>query len=65
MIHLVGGAGPVLNALVGFWEPNFVFVFVSLRQDFSVALKPVLELALVHQAGLKLREIGLPLLPEC
>ena len=37
----------------------------SLRQDFSVALVPVLELALVDQAVLELIEICLPLPPEC
>lgn len=31
----------------------------------SVDLEPLLELALVYQAGLKLSEIGLPLPPEC
>ncbi|CAO2599084.1 hypothetical protein LEMLEM_LOCUS9700, partial [Lemmus lemmus] len=30
-----------------------------------VALEPVLELALVDQAGLELTEIRLPLPPEC
>ena len=40
------------------------FVFI-LRQGFSVALEPVLELALVDQAGLELTEICLPLPPEC
>ena len=39
--------------------------FVVLRQGFSVALVPVLELALVDQAGLELTEIHLPLPPEC
>ena len=40
------------------------FVFFS-RQGFAVALEPVLELAFVDLAGLKLTEIGLPLPPEC
>ena len=31
------------------------------RQGFSVALEPVLQLALVDQAGLELTEIRLPL----
>ena len=35
------------------------------RQGFSVALEPVLELALVDQADLELTEIRLPLPPEC
>ena len=35
-----------------------------LRQSFSVALEPVLELALVDQAGLDLTEIRLPLPPK-
>ena len=46
----------------------FVFVcfgFGFLRQDFAVALEPVLELVLVDQASLKLTEICLPLPPEC
>ena len=34
----------------------FVLFFVFLRQGFSVALEPVLELALVDQAGLELRD---------
>ena len=42
-----------------------VCVCVCLRQGFSVALEPVLELALVGQAGLKLTEICLPLPPDC
>ena len=43
---------------------NF-FIFYFSRQGFSVALEPVLELALVDQAGLELTEIRLPLPPEC
>ena len=39
--------------------------FFFLRQGFSVALEPFLELALVDQAGLELIEIHLPLPPEC
>ena len=35
------------------------------RQGFSVALEPVLELALVDQASFELTEICLPLPPEC
>ena len=35
--------------------------FGFLRQGFSVAFEPVLELALVAQAGLELTEIHLPL----
>ena len=38
---------------------------VALRQGFSVALVPVLELSLVDQADLKLTEIRPPLPPEC
>ena len=41
-----------------------VFLFFS-RQGFSVALGPVLELALVDQAGLELTEIHLALPSEC
>ena len=40
------------------WLVGFGF----LRQGFSVALEPVLERALVDQAGLELTEILLPLL---
>ena len=43
----------------------FVLFFVFSRQGFSVGLEPVLELALVDQAGLELTEIRLPLPPEC
>ena len=39
--------------------------FFFLRQGFSVALEPVLELALVDQADLELTEIHLPLPPKC
>ena len=41
------------------------FLFVFLRQGFPVALEPVLELALIDQAGLALIQIRLPLPPEC
>lgn len=37
---------------------------VSSRQGFPVALRPVLELALIDQAGLELTDLFLPLLPE-
>ena len=41
---------------------SFSFSFFGfLRQGFSVTLEPVLELALVEQAGLELRDILLPL----
>ena len=40
-------------------------LFFPPRQGFSVVLEPVLELALVAQAGLELTEIRLPLPPEC
>ena len=42
---------------------SFFFFFLFLRQSFSVVLKPVLELALVDQAGLELTEIHLSLPP--
>ena len=45
--------------------PFFLFFLVFPRQGFSVVLEPVLELALVDQAGLELTEICLPLPPEC
>ena len=43
----------------------FFLGFGFLRQGFSVALEPVLALALVDQAGLKVTEIHPPLPPEC
>ena len=42
-----------------------IYYYYFKRQDFSVALEPVLELALVDHAGLKVTEIRLPLPPEC
>ena len=42
-----------------------VLVFTFLRQGFSVALEPVLELDLVDQAGLELTEIHLSLPSRC
>ena len=48
------------------FQTSFFFCFVLfLRQGFSVDLEPILELALVDQAGLELTEIRLPLPPEC
>ena len=44
---------------------TILFVCLFLRQGFSVALEPVLELAPVDQAGLELTKIHLPLPPEC
>ena len=44
---------------LGFW-----FGLVFQDRVFSVALEPVLELALVAQAGLELTEIRLPLPPS-
>ena len=43
----------------------FIYLFFNLfsRQGISVALQPVLELALVDQGGLELTEICLPLPP--
>ena len=43
---------------------NFYHLSVS-RQGFAVALEPVLELALVAQAGLELTELCLSLPPKC
>ena len=40
-------------------------LFFLSRQGFSVALEPVLKLALVEEAGLELTEIHLPLPPKC
>ena len=45
--------------------PQLFFAVFSLRQGFSVALEPLLELALVDQADLKITEIHLPLPPKC
>ena len=50
---------------MGFGVCVCVLLLLFLRQGFSVALEPVLELALVDQTGLKLTEIHLPLPPEC
>ena len=55
------------------WAVNYMaqmhyfilFYFIFLRQGFSVALVPVLELALVDQAGFILTEICLPLPLKC
>ena len=47
-----------------FYFFNF-FIFYFSSQGFSVALEPVLELALVDQAGLELTKIRPPLPPEC
>ena len=43
----------------------FWLVSCFTRQGFSVALVPVVELALVDQAGFELTEMHLPLLSEC
>ena len=43
-------------------QPKFT---VQSKLGFSVALEPILELALVDQAGLELTEICLSLPPEC
>ena len=60
--------------LVFFSFSFFLFFFLSFFLSFflffetgflCVALEPVLELAIVDQAGLELREIHLPLPPEC
>ena len=55
-----------LAAFIRFYALGFCFglVFVFSRQGFSVALKPVLELAFVDPANLKLTEIRLPLPAE-
>ena len=48
------------SCFLGFAFLCLFVLFVSfcfLRQGFSVALKPVLELALVDQAGLRLRDL--------
>ena len=43
----------------------FVCFFVFSRQSLSLALGPVLKLALVDQVGLELIAICLPLPPKC
>ena len=48
-----------------FTTTSFFFPLDFLRQGFSVALEPALELALVDQAGLELTDTHLPLSPEC
>ena len=42
----------------------FLFVFCFSRHGFFVVLEPILELALIDQAGLELTEIHLPLPPK-
>ena len=42
----------------------FAFGFCFLRQGFSVALEPVLELALIDHAGPEITEIRVILLPR-
>ena len=42
-----------------------IFIFIFLRPSFTVALEPVLELALVEQSGLELTKIYPPLPAEC
>ena len=44
---------------------SFFLCLVCSRQVFSVALEPVLELALLDQACLDLTEICLPQASEC
>ena len=53
-----------MGVLLLFFSLVYVFWFGFSRQGFTVALEPVLALALVDQAGLELTEI-LPLPPEC
>ena len=43
----------------------FPFFFCFLRQAFSLAVEPILKLALVDQVGLELTEVYLPLPPKC
>ena len=50
------------HANVCIYREQFFFGFS--RQGFSVALEPLLELALVDQAGLELTEVHLPLSSE-
>ena len=43
---------------------TFIFIFIYFQDSFSVALEPVLGLALVGQAGPELTEMLLPLPPK-
>ena len=54
-----------LNTFNIHFNYNILFIYLVFlpRQGFSVALEPVLELALVNQADLELSEIRLPLPP--
>ena len=57
--------GPHVYRLKYLPIPESCFLFVCFwRQDFFMVLEPVLEVALVDQAGLELTEICLPLCPE-
>ena len=44
---------------------EFFFFFFFLRQAFSLAVEPILKLALVDQVELELTEVYLPLPPKC
>ena len=64
--YLPASASPVLRLKVLYTKAQllyFILLWVS-TQGFFVALEPVLELALVNQAGLELTKIPLPLPPE-
>ena len=52
-----------MGLIFNLYSPFLVLAYPLLK-GFSVALKPVLELALIDQAGLELTEICLLLPPE-
>ena len=58
-----GSNGEQGRALFFFFVCLLVLFCLS-RQGFSLVLEPILELALVDQAGLALTKICLPLPPE-
>ena len=56
----------ILSLLKSYSNSFFVCLFVCFsRQGFSITLEPVLELALIDQDGLKLKEIHLSLPSKC
>ena len=61
LVDYGGKIHPVFGSKeIGFLSCCCFCLFAFLRQGFSVALQPVLELALVDQTGSKLTEILLP-----
>ncbi|KAH0503440.1 Girdin [Microtus ochrogaster] len=62
---LAAGNGTNLDEYVALVDGVFLNQVMLQIQGFSVALEPILELALIDQAGLELTEIFLPLPPKC